>query len=677
MQDAFLSEGYFSAVLRASQDVVRIVSLEGRVEYMNDRGKALLEITDFERNRGQLLADLWPVESHRKLNMALKRARRGQSPRFVAPCPTARGRERWWSHVISPVLDEQGDIVRLLVTSRDITGQRRRETKLRQALSAAVAAKTESAAHFATLRGALEALPVGVALYDAEDRLLLWNDHYVAAGGSETAPTLLKVGRSFEDLLRRSVASGAHPDAAGNEDDWIRTRLAQRAQACGAHEQRLRDGRWFRVEDRRLPHGGWVAIAVDITQHKAREVDLSAQALELEQARSSAEAASQAKSEFLANMSHEIRTPLNGVVGMADLLCRSNLPGPEREIAEIIRDSGVTLERLLSDILDIARIEAQKLELEQEPFHLGDALRATRDLLRLKAEEKGIGLRLDLDPDLDRAFVGDVVRVRQILTNLISNAVKFTLVGEVTLSVCPRKGDVVRFTVTDTGIGFDPSGRDVFGRFQQADGSITRRFGGSGLGLAISRELAERLGGSLTCMSQPGIGSTFWLDLPLQPCDPQVKPETTDDPNPMDRALRILVADDHPTNLKVAELILRPIGAEVISATNGAEALLSFRTQTLDLILMDMQMPVMDGLAAVRSIRAFEMASNRQPVPILMLTANAQPEHVEAGQIAGANGHVAKPITSETLIRAISETLESCSREPVHASGRVRVTASD
>ncbi|OYW38100.1 MAG: hypothetical protein B7Z42_08620 [Brevundimonas sp. 12-68-7] len=156
-----------------------------------------------------------------------------------------------------------------------------------------------------------------------------------------------------------------------------------------------------------------------------------------------------------------------------------------------------------------------------------------------------------------------------------------------------------------------------------------------------------------------------------------MKPETTDDPNPMDRALRILVADDHPTNLKVAELILRPIGAEVISATNGAEALLSFRTQTLDLILMDMQMPVMDGLAAVRSIRAFEMASNRQPVPILMLTANAQPEHVEAGQIAGANGHVAKPITSETLIRAISETLESCSREPVHASGRVRVTASD
>jgi PAS domain S-box-containing protein len=668
MQDAFLSEGYFSAVLRASQDVVRIVSLEGRVEYMNDRGKALLKITDFERNRGQLLADLWPVESHRKLKMALKRARGGQSPRFIAPCPTARGRERWWSHVISPVLDERGEIVRLLVTSRDITGQRRREAKLRQTLSAAVAAKTESAAHFATLRGALEALPVGVALYDAEDRLLLWNDHYVAAGGSESAPSLLKVGRSFEDLLRRSVASGAHPDAVGNEDDWIRTRLTQRAKACGAHEQRLRDGRWFRVEDRRLPHGGWVAIAVDITEHKAREVDLSAQARELEQARSSAEAASQAKSEFLANMSHEIRTPLNGVVGMADLLCRSNLPGPEREIAEIIRDSGVTLERLLSDILDIARIEAQKLEFEREPFHLGDAVRATRDLLRLKAEEKGIGLRLD------RTVLGDVGRVRQILTNLISNAVKFTVIGEVSVSVRQPEGDVVRFTVTDTGIGFDPSGRDVFGRFQQADGSITRRFGGSGLGLAISRELAERLGGSLTCTSQPGIGSTFWLDLPLEACAPPVKPETTDDPSPIDRPMRILVADDHPTNLKVAELILRPFGAEVISATNGAEALLSFRTQALDLILMDMQMPVMDGLAAVRSIRALEMASTRQPVPILMLTANAQPEHVEAGRIAGANGHVAKPITSESLIRAIGEALETGSQTPPH--GKLRLTAS-
>lgn len=658
MQDAVLPEGYFSAVLRASQDVVRIVTLEGRVEYMNDRGKALLEISDFERNRGQLLADLWPIESHRKLNLALRRARAGQSRRFVAPCPTARGRERWWSHVVAPILDEQGQTVRLLVTSRDITRERQRETTLKQAVQVAKAAHADSVAHLANLRGAIEALPVGVALYDADDRLLLWNAHYVTAGGSDKSSAILKIGCTFEELLRRSVAMGANPEANGREEDWIRERLGQRAEARGTHEQRLCDGRWYRVEDRRMFHGGLVAIAVDITQHKAREAELSSQARELEEARAVAEAASQAKSEFLANMSHEIRTPLNGVVGMADVLCRSNLEAKDREIAEIIRSSGATLEHLLSDILDIARIEAQQLNLVHEPFHLGDAVRATLDLARLKAEEKGIVLRVDLDADVDRTFIGDGLRVRQILTNLVSNAVKFTLIGEVAVSVRNRDGDFVRFTVTDTGIGFDPGGRDVFSRFQQADGSITRRFGGSGLGLAISKELAEKLGGDLTCTSHPGLGSSFWCDLPLEPHDLEVEVAEPADLDGIGPTLRILVADDHPTNLKVVELILGQIGAEVIPAINGAEAVLAFRTQSFDLVLMDMQMPVMDGLAAVRAIRGLELASKRPPVPILMLTANALPEHVEAGRIAGANGHVTKPITSASLIGAIGEALE-------------------
>ena len=662
MQDAALTEGYFSAVVRGSQDVVRIVTLEGRVEYMNDRGKALLEIDDFERNRGQLLADLWPIESHRKLNLALKRARAGQSPRFIGPCPTARGRDRWWSHVISPVVDEHGQPFRLIVTSRDITGQRRREAKLKQSVRIAEAAEAASAAHLANLRGAIEALPAGVALYDAKDRLVLWNAHYVTSGGSDDASSILKGGCSFEEILRRSVARGANPEACGREEEWIRERLEQRAQACGSHEQRLCDGRWYRVEDRRLPHGGLVAIAVDITRHKEREDELSTHARELEEARAIAETASRAKSEFLANMSHEIRTPLNGVVGMADLLCRSNLEAKDREIAEIIRSSGSTLEHLLSDILDIARIEAQQLVIEHEPFQLGDAIRATLTLSRLKAEEKGIALRLDLDADLDGTFVGDVSRLRQILTNLISNAVKFTLIGEVAVAVQRRDGNTVRFAVTDTGIGFDPTGRDVFSRFQQADGSITRRFGGSGLGLAISKELAEKLGGSLACTSRPGLGSSFWLDLPLEPTSLETAVPEPTEADTINRSLRILVADDHPTNLKVVELILGQIGAEVVQATNGAEAMLAFRTQPFDLVLMDMQMPVVDGLAAVRGIRELEVASDSQPVPVLMLTANALPEHVEAGRMAGANGHIAKPITTATLIGAISEALEASSR---------------
>lgn len=478
MQGPVLSEGYFSAVLRASQDVVRIVSLEGHVEYMNERGQALLEISDFERNRGRLLADLWPAESHRRLALAFKRARRGQSPRFVAPCPTARGRERWWSHVISPVMDERGEIVRFLVTSRDITSQRRREARLKRALRVAEAAKAGSAAHFATLRGAVEALPVGVALYDAEDRLLLWNAHYVAAGGSDNASSLLKVGRSFEDLLRRSVADGAYPDAVGDEEGWIRTRLEHRAQACGAHEQRLSDGRWFRVEDRRLPSGGWVAIAVDISRHKAREAALSSQAAELDRARAAAEMASQAKTEFLANMSHEIRTPLNGVLAMAHVLADAPLPPRDKEAAKLICSSGETLERLLSDILDLAKVEAGQLEIELTSFHVGELARSVAGLGQTLADAKGVTLSLSVVDGADRYVAGDEVRIRQVVTNLLSNAIKFTPYGSVTLTVSRTSTGAFRFSVQDTGVGFGPQERGrIFERFQQADGTISRSAG--------------------------------------------------------------------------------------------------------------------------------------------------------------------------------------------------------
>ena len=376
-------------------------------------------------------------------------------------------------------------------------------------------------------------------------------------------------------------------------------------------------------------------------------------------ARRAAEEASRSKSDFLANMSHEIRTPLNGVVAMADALARSDLPPREREMVEIVRSSSDTLERLLSDILDTAKIESGRITLEAAPFHLGDLVRETAALWEPQAAAKGVALNVGLDNDARALVYGDGVRVRQILTNLVSNALKFTEAGVVSLHVEGLAGDRVRFTVTDTGVGFEPDQKArIFGRFHQADGSITRRFGGTGLGLAISRELAELMGGSLDCDSQPGVGSRFWLEIPLPPARGGAGDAMPSADSELEAAtLRILLADDHPANRKVIEILLSGTGVELVSVADGREALDACKNREFDVVLMDMQMPVMDGLTATRGIRAFETEQGRPRTPVVMLTANAMAEHVEAGRAAGADGHLAKPVTAATLFAAISQAL--------------------
>jgi len=402
-----------------------------------------------------------------------------------------------------------------------------------------------------------------------------------------------------------------------------------------------------------------IGVIRDVTEQKLAE-------LAIEQARAAAEAANRAKSEFLANMSHEIRTPLNGVLGVAGALARTSLSADQKQMVDIIAHSGQVLEALLSDVLDLARIESGKFELRPETFDLGGALKEIASLFQASAAAKGLDLVVDLDPSLQGGFIADPVRIRQIVSNLMSNAVKFTTEGSVTLkAVATSEADgaaAMRISVTDTGIGFDDETRQrLFERFEQADGSITRRFGGTGLGLAISRSLADMMGGRLWAESRPGEGSTFTLELELN----RASAVSTDAPlltaldgdlahaGDPDRPVRVLLAEDHPTNRRVVELILDGAGVELTAVENGALAVEMFGLETYDLILMDMQMPVMDGLNATRSIRAIERAEQRERTPIFALTANAMPEHVEQTRGAGADGHLTKPLAAESLLRVV------------------------
>ncbi len=383
--------------------------------------------------------------------------------------------------------------------------------------------------------------------------------------------------------------------------------------------------------------------------------------LRLRAAQLKAEMASRSKSEFLANMSHEIRTPLNGVVGVADMLAAAKLPKREREMVEIIRSSGQTLERLLSDVLDLARVEAGRMSIEPAPFQAGDLVRVVASLSQVKAEEKGLDFLVQIAPDLEGWFVGDATRVRQILTNLASNAVKFTDAGSVTITAEKTETGALRFVVIDTGVGFDDTEKErLFGRFQQADGSITRRFGGSGLGLAISRQLAVLMGGELDCASVPGRGSRFRFEAPFPPTP---TPDAGDDAPveveaASDRAVRVLVVDDHETNRKVVRMMLDQFGVDSVSVVNGLEAVEAVRREPFDVVFMDMQMPVMDGLEATRIIRREEQAAGRARMPLIMLSANAMPEHREAGLLAGADGHLSKPVKAAALLAVLSEALE-------------------
>jgi len=377
----------------------------------------------------------------------------------------------------------------------------------------------------------------------------------------------------------------------------------------------------------------------------------------LQAAKLQAEAASRAKSDFVANVSHEIRTPLNGILGMVQVLRRGQILPPQQAPLDTILASGETLTGLLNEVLDISKIEAGQLQLHREPFDLAVAVQTACRPFEALARQKHVTLSVTIDPDVQGEWVGDGFRLRQILANLTANAVKFTESGSVEVWV-GRDGEGLFAEVADTGIGI-PSERlkDLFQKFAQLDTSTTRRYGGTGLGLAISRELAELLGGSLSAESELGRGSVFRLILPFEQLNGSAPGAQAQEGEVAMSPLRILVADDNATNRQILKALLEPLGADVEVVDDGRAAVDALAGETFDLVLMDAQMPGMDGIAAAREIRALEARLGRPRTPILAVTANVMADQVEAYRAAGMDGWVAKPIGLEDLLTRIDAVL--------------------
>lgn len=385
---------------------------------------------------------------------------------------------------------------------------------------------------------------------------------------------------------------------------------------------------------------------------------------EFEEARDAAEKANNAKSSFLANMSHEIRTPLNGIVGMAQVLAKSNLCARDQQYVDIIKTSSFSLLDVINDVLDLSKIESGSLEFENVVFSLDELVNATALPFEHRAKEKGLALYVNIDENARGSYQSDPAKIKQVLTNLIANSLKFTQVGSISISVSAEDVDAdlrrLVFTVQDTGIGISEEGqRKLFQPFVQADSSTTRQYGGTGLGLAICKRIVEGLGGEISALSEIGRGSSFSFEIALPVVEAkEARTAAFDDTVIRDtlKGLSILVAEDQPPNRLVIEAMLGTSVGKLVFAKDGVEAVAAWRRGNIDLILMDIHMPGMDGVEATRKIREIESTQNLQPVPIIALTANAFTEQAAQYRTVGMDDHLAKPVD----IRALQEMILNC-----------------
>ncbi len=393
---------------------------------------------------------------------------------------------------------------------------------------------------------------------------------------------------------------------------------------------------------------------------------------ELDEARVVAESANEAKSVFLASISHEIRTPLNGILGMAQALEDSGLRDEQSKLVSILSDSGRLLLAIINDVLDLSKIEAGKLEFEIIPYQLTDLVDSMRHHYLFRAEEKGLSFHTSISQSAQGLIKTDPLRLQQVVGNLLSNALKFTETGSVSLTVdlkpLSRGKAVLSLRVKDTGPGI-PKAQQVrlFERFNQANASVTRMHGGTGLGLAISRHICELMGGEISLRSRPGEGAEFHAKVLVELSDDapvRTENRSLEDAGDSLFGLRVLAAEDNRTNQIVLKHMLKKAGLTLDIVDNGEEAVQAWQGTRYDMVLMDINMPVMDGIEATRRIREIESREMQEPTPILAVSANAMVHQVAGYLSEGMNGHVAKPISRDSLVRAMSSALHARTRCP-------------
>lgn len=592
----------------------------------------------------------------------------GESWDIEARFVTKKGR-RLWVRAIGHAEMKDGKAVRLYGTFQDITEQKR----------AAAALQDERQ----RLANVIKAANLGTWEWNLRTGDLTLNERWAEICGY----TLAELGKTNLETWRQLV----HPeDLAATLETLERHRSGELGFYDAVFRMRHKEGHWVWVRAAgrvigRSQDGEPLTMYgthADITHGKVREQELRLANERLIKETARAEEASRAKGEFLANMSHEIRTPLNAIIGMSDLLERDPQNPDTREFLETIRSSGVTLLQLINDILDVSKIEAGQLKLESAPFNLRECMAGCISTVAVSAKARGLEMRVNVAQDAPEVVAGDALRLRQIIVNLLSNAVKFTEKGCVELRVAPAVGGGVLFEVQDTGIGIRPEDHDkLFRDFSQVDASTSRRYGGTGLGLAITRRLVGMMGGTITFKSTSGRGSTFRVEIPLASAGPvpvalgssAIVQDLPLDPSFAARfPLKILIVEDNAVNQRVAAVMLKRLGYDPVLTSNGREALEAFAAGMFDLVFMDVQMPVMDGLEATKNLRMQYQGANAPW--IVALTANAMHGESDACLAAGMDDYVAKPVRQDQLAMALRKGYETRASRTAAASGKPQKT---